>query len=102
MGQASRIWRGERFIKEFNEDYKKMGHEAPFVTSQSLGARDGDDCVRYYYSIQFPDGKSEELCEDFVYYDPDWDVEQAVEVISINLETSKEEVRARLAKADLL
>ena len=103
MGSATRSSRGKRFIEEFNEDFvEKINFKASFIESQGLGSNEGDQLIRFYVRIRFENGTAEEFCLDHICYDPDWDTDDAVDVLVSNLDISAEQARRRLDRAELL
>ena len=74
MGSMSRSANADRFIKEFNEDFKK-GRLRPGdrvkLESISLGQRPGDEMICMYYVFKTAFGSILEVCEDEILFDPE-------------------------------
>lgn len=102
MGSSARMSRSERFIEEFNEtacEIADMLH-FPCVGSQALGFGNGEQ-VHLYIRMDWQ-GRSEEMMDETVYFDPEEGDEDLIERVVDLFKIEEEEAVARLKKAELI
>lgn len=108
MGSITRSDRAERFIQEFNTDFTGdvEGGRTFQLVSASLGFSEGEDVVRIFYEFRTPDGKSLELMNPSVAFDParagEYEVGSVAHALGLEDPEDLDVLVERLKSADLL
>jgi len=111
MGQAARINRTGRFIKEFAKDIKKV-KELDTASSYKylggfLGARDADEQAVFVHKFQDEAGVEHIFEEQTPLFDPEYwsdldTIEYVAEALGAKGQVAVDAVIARLKKAELI
>ncbi len=107
MGQVAYMERSDRFIREFGTDYVSRSLLQPgdvlTVKSTGLGQSDLGQDVRQYVLVTDAQGREHELAFEDIIFSPDVDEDEddTVARLSMNLDITEQEARARVKKAQL-
>jgi len=98
MGDISRYDRCDRFIKEFDEDYKKLMN-IDFLQDDKQGLTINESYISVYYFVIIND---QVFIGEECIYDPGCLEDDIIECVKNDLNLSEDIIKERLLKADLI
>ena len=103
MGSISRMYRAERFIKEFGDEILTNWalDVGCCITSRALGFDESSEMVHIFYGV-LRNGNQDELMSPAIFFNPEGDKDETVQAVCEFVQIEEDEAIRRLKKAKLI